>query len=74
MIINSYDETQVVPKGNLQPRFREEERLKVKKVSFQLRNQMRKCKECSMLGLILKGTKINGKEGKHKRENIEETL
>ena len=52
MIINSSNETQVVPKGNLQPRFREEERLKVKKVSFQLRNQMRKSKGCRMLRLI----------------------
>ena len=38
-MINSSNETQVVPKGNLYPRFREEERLKVKKnVSSQLRN------------------------------------
>ena len=46
MIINSSNEIQVVPKGNLYPRFREEERLKVKKnVSSQLRNQeMRKSK------------------------------
>ena len=33
---------------------------------------MRKSKECRMLGLIWKGTKINGKEGKHRIENIEE--
>ena len=33
---------------------------------------MRKSKGCRMLGLILKGTKINGKEGEHKVENIEE--
>ena len=31
MIINSSNEIQVVPKGNLYTRFREEERLKVKK-------------------------------------------
>lgn len=30
-MINSSNETQVVPKEYLQPRFREEERLKVKK-------------------------------------------
>ena len=34
---------------------------------------MRKSKGCRMLGLILKGIKINGKEGKHKLENIEES-
>ena len=32
IIINSSNETQVVPKGNLYPRFREEERPKVKKM------------------------------------------
>ena len=56
-MINSSNETQVVPKGNLYPRFREEERLKVKKkVSFQLRNQMRKSR-MQNVGVNLKRNK-----------------
>ena len=34
---------------------------------------MRKPKEYRLLGLIKKGTKMDGKQGKHKIESIEET-
>ena len=34
---------------------------------------MRKPKEYRMLGLIKKGTKMDGKQGRHKIESIEET-
>ena len=49
-MINSSNETQVVPKGSLQPRFREEERLKVKKSKLPIKKLDEKVKNVECWG------------------------
>ena len=49
-MINSSNETQVVPKGNLYPRFREEETLKVKKSKLPIKKLDEKVKNVECWG------------------------
>ena len=49
-MINSSNETQVVPKGNLYPRFREEERLKVKNSKLPIKKLDEKVKNVECWG------------------------
>ena len=58
-MINSSNKTQVMPKGNLYPRFRKEERQKTKKckLSFKKLGEV-KPKGCTRLELIKKKMKL----------------
>ena len=49
-MINSSSESQVVPKGSLQPRFRKEERLKVKKSKLPIKKLDEKVKNVECQG------------------------